>query len=111
MIKVKTVILPGGQFESLRVKGHAGSGPYGHDLVCAGVSTVMIGGINALDHPESFQIFQEDGLVVIKLKPKEQITNHDAVVINTMLTMLETIEQSYGDFIKLNYHSGKVKSK
>lgn len=106
MIKVKAVITDG-MFESLRVKGHADFAPNGHDLVCAGVSAVVTGGINSLKHPESFQIFQESGLTVIKLKPKEQITNYDAVVINTILTQLETIEASYGKYITLNYHSRK----
>jgi hypothetical protein len=106
MIKVKAVI-PDGKFESLRVKGHADFAPHGQDLVCAGVSAIVIGGINSLKYPESFDIFQESGLVVIKLKPKENITNYDAVVINTMLIQLETIEQSYGKYITVNYHSRK----
>ena len=28
---------------SLKVKGHADFGPYGHDLICAGISTVITG--------------------------------------------------------------------
>ena len=106
MIKVKAVI-PGGKFESLRVKGHAEFAPGGQDLVCAGVSAVVVGGINALKYPNSFQIFQESGLAVIKLKPNEEITNYDAVVLNTMLEQLETIAQSYGNYIQVNYHLRK----
>lgn len=107
MIKVKAVILPDGKFQSLRVKGHADFAPHGQDLVCAGVSAIVTGGINALKHPDSFDIYLESGLAVIKLKSKEDITNYDAVVINTMLDQLETIEESYGDYIKLNYGSRK----
>ena len=106
MIKVKAII-PDGKFQSLRVKGHADFAPGGQDLVCAGVSAVVIGGINALKHPESFEIFQESGLAVIKLKPKEEITNYDATVINTMLDQLETIQQSYGKYITINYNLRK----
>lgn len=104
MIKVKVVITDG-KFESLRVKGHANFAPNGQDLVCAGVSAVVVGGINALKNRESFNIYQESGLVVIKLKPKEDITNYDATVINVMLDQLDTIEESYGDFIKMSYNS------
>lgn len=106
MIKVKAII-PDGKFESLRVKGHANFAPGGQDLVCAGVSAIVIGGINALRNPESFEIFQEPGLAVIKLKPKEDITNYDATVINTILDQLQTIEESYGQYITMNYHSRK----
>lgn len=104
MIKVKAVI-PDGKFESLRVKGHADFAPHGQDLVCAAVSAIVTGGINALKHPDSFKIFQDTGITVIKLKPKEDITNYDATVINVILDQLETIEQSYGDFIKMSYNS------
>lgn len=104
MIKVKAVI-PDGKFESLRVKGHADFAPHGQDLVCAAVSAIVTGGINALKHPDSFNIFQDTGITVIKLKPKEDITNYDATVINVILDQLETIEQSYGDFIKMSYNS------
>lgn len=104
MIKVR-VVIPGGKFESLRVKGHADFAPHGQDLVCAGVSAIVVGGINALKKPESFKIFQEPGLVVIKMKSNEQITNYDATVINVMLDQLDTIEQSYGDYIKMSYNS------
>ncbi|EQD30838.1 protein containing DUF464 [mine drainage metagenome] len=31
----------GGEIHSLRVRGHADAGPYGHDLVCAAVSAVV----------------------------------------------------------------------
>lgn len=104
MIKVKAVI-PDGKFESLRVKGHADFAPNGQDLVCAAVSAIVTGGINALKHPDSFNIFQDTGITVIKLKPKEDITNYDATVINVILDQLETIEQSYGNYIKLSYNS------
>lgn len=106
MIKVKAVI-PDEKFQSLRVKGHADFAPGGKDLVCAGVSAVVVGGINALKYPNSFEIYQESGLAVIKLKPKEEITNYDAVVINTMLEQLETIANSYGDYITVNYNLRK----
>lgn len=108
MIKVK-LQMPYGKFESLRVKGHAEFGPNGHDLVCAGVSAIMTGGINALKNSNIFEIFQDNGIAVIKLKKKCEITNYDAVVINTILTQLETIETSYPDHISLNYIERKPK--
>jgi uncharacterized protein YsxB (DUF464 family) len=38
------------------VKGHANSGAYGHDLVCAAVSAVVTGACNAIETSEDFQI-------------------------------------------------------
>ncbi|MET3557799.1 uncharacterized protein YsxB (DUF464 family) [Streptococcus rupicaprae] len=37
-----------GQLQSVQVSGHAGSGPYGYDIVCAAVSTLAINFINSL---------------------------------------------------------------
>ena len=37
---------------SIEVKGHANSDDYGKDLVCAAVSTVITGGMNALQDKE-----------------------------------------------------------
>lgn len=102
MIKVKVAITKSGMFESLRVKGHADFAPGGQDLVCAAVSAVVTGGFNALKNKGSFDMFLESGMAVLKLKPKEHITNYDAVVINVILDQLETIEESYGKFIKIN---------
>ncbi|WP_442902234.1 ribosomal-processing cysteine protease Prp, partial [Faecalicoccus sp.] len=37
------------QVSSIQITGHAQSGPYGQDIVCAGVSVASIGALNALD--------------------------------------------------------------
>src|SRR5690625_7449104 len=36
------------RISSFQVSGHANSGPYGYDLVCAGVSAITFGSINAI---------------------------------------------------------------
>ena len=41
--------ISGDLIQSVTVKGHACSGEYGQDLVCAGVSSIMTGALNALD--------------------------------------------------------------
>ena len=37
------------RIRSFSLSGHAESGPYGYDLVCAGVSAVSIGTVNAIE--------------------------------------------------------------
>ena len=104
MIKVQ-VSFPKGKFEYLKVQGHAGSGPYGHDLVCAGVSSVIIGGLNNLQKINAFDINLAEGLAVIKAKAK--ITKHDSVVLETIVQQLETIEESHSNHIKIYYERSK----
>ena len=98
MIKVE-IKNEGKKFSSLTVKGHAGSGEYGHDLVCAGVSTVLVGSCNALEEVQKFEIIIEEGFASIK--DKEEISFHDEVFIETMIKSLLTMEESYGKFIQI----------
>ena len=51
MIKV-LIKLEEKKFKSLEINGHANSAPHGEDLVCAGVSSVLTGGLNNLENPK-----------------------------------------------------------
>lgn len=48
MIRV-SVGISGDRIAGFSIKGHALSGQYGQDLVCAGASSVVFGAMNALD--------------------------------------------------------------
>ena len=98
MIKVK-ISKAGATFNSLEVKGHAGSGPYGHDLVCAAVSAVITGGLNNLKAPQNYDIELKEGYSLIKAN--KEVSAHDAVVIETIICGLKTIAEDNGDFITI----------
>ena len=44
-----TFIRHKGNLESVELTGHAGSGEYGFDIVCAAVSTLSINFVNSLE--------------------------------------------------------------
>lgn len=98
MIKVE-VEYRGKGFHSLKIKGHANSGDYGKDLVCAGVSAVSIGALNAFEDPDDYDIDIESGL--IECIAKAGSNDHDEVVIETMLIQLKTIAASYPQAIEI----------
>ena len=98
MIKVK-ISKAGATFNSLEVKGHAGSGPYGHDLVCAAVSAVITGGLNNLEAPQNYYIELKEGYSL--LKANKEVSAHDSVVIETIICGLKTIAEDNGDFITI----------
>lgn len=98
MIKV-LIKYEGNKFVSLVVKGHANSGPHGHDLVCAGVSAIVTGGLNNIEETNKFSFEMKEGFV--EVKTNEEISEHDEIVIQTIVCGLKTIEESYGDFIKI----------
>jgi uncharacterized protein YsxB (DUF464 family) len=82
----------------MKVTGHANSAPYGEDLVCAAVSAVITGGINALD------------LIAVKVKNTEGLSDlqildlkHDPnqSVYRVMHIQLQTIANDYPKFIHI----------
>ena len=87
----------------IEIKGHALSAQYGHDVVCAGISTVVFGICNALeeltDYDES-QIIFEDGLIAIP-----NILDNETVqlICKVLIVELKTIHQSYPKYIEISY--------
>lgn len=49
MIKASFARRSSGDFESVELSGHAGSGEYGFDIVCAAASTLAINLVNSLE--------------------------------------------------------------
>ena len=98
MISVNVSFM-GKDVKSLTVSGHANYDEYGKDIVCAGVSAIVTGGINALEpHIKNIDIINESNkLGVIVIESNEVIQ----VILNTMLIQLETIENSYKKYIKI----------
>ena len=98
MISVNVTFI-GNDVKSLTVSGHANYDKYGKDIVCAGVSAVVTGGINALESQVSnIEIISKEnelGVKVINSNEKIQI------ILNTILIQLETIENSYKKYIKI----------
>lgn len=100
MIKIQ-VTYQKDEFESLIAKGHADSAPKGKDLVCAAVSAVLEGGVQALtDGDGSYRLRMREGnLELTRLIPK--MSEHDEVVIETIITQLESIAQVSNDYVQL----------
>ncbi len=86
---------------SLSVSGHANSAPHGEDLVCAAVSAIITGGINAIENKKSFKLILNEGDALIELKTNEIMSKHDEIVLETIYIELKTIEESYNKFIKI----------
>ena len=68
---------------SIEVKGHANKDVYGKDLVCAAVSAVLTGGMNALvDKEYDFKL--DEGHAYIKAL--DIPSDYDSVVLKTIET-------------------------
>ena len=87
-------------------KGHAGYANYGEDVICAGVSALVINTVNAISRytQEEFSADtdEETGKVFLRfLHP----AGHDAeLLVNSLVLGLQGIRDAYGaEYITLNF--------
>lgn len=106
MIQV-TVYRKANQIHAFRISGHADSGPYGYDLVCAGVSAVTFGAVNAVMKlcGTDLEIEQanEGGFLHVSLPNHlhNDVMERIQLLFEGMIISLETIEQEYSEFISI----------
>lgn len=84
----------------ITVRDHAGYAEEGQDLVCAGVSSIVVGMMNALDELMcgtcDFQM--RKGYTNIKVLHS---TSDVQVLLKAMKLQLKTMEDTYKNYIKL----------
>lgn len=72
----------------------------GSDLVCASISSIMFGGLNALSNkglPKN-NLLVEENLIKIINNFKSEVYNN---IIDTIYFQLKTIESKYGEHIRI----------
>src|SRR5690625_2519829 len=93
---------------SIEISGHAESGPYGHDLVCAGVSAVSIGAVNAVMELSDIDVKVEQGgkggylKIALPALLRDKEMEKAQLLLEGMLVSLRTIENEYGEFIRID---------
>lgn len=114
MIKTTIYRSNDGEIVSFSMDGHANFGDYGTDIVCAGVSAVTVGTVNAIeklcgisaqDHCKS-----ESGLLTYEL-PKgldHQVSEKAQLLLEGMVVSLQSIVQSYGKYVKIKEKTREV---
>jgi hypothetical protein len=107
MIQV-TVERQGSLILLIEISGHAESGPYGYDLVCAGVSAVSIGAVNAVMELSAIDLKVEQGGEggYLKIAFPEMLLDNKMekaqLLLEGMLVSLRSIENEYGEFIRID---------
>ncbi len=86
---------------SLDIKGHAKFDEYGKDLVCAGVSSIAIGLLNAL---EEFKTGCDCQMLDNEIKVvANNLNNKEAqIILKTGIIQLQTIQESYKAYIQIS---------
>ncbi len=97
-----------GRVVSFELKGHAEAGPYGSDIVCAGVSALAINAINSIDSLAGFEPIvdsKEDAGGYLYVEILQDITqeqmNIAQILLESLLLGLKSIEIENSEFIHM----------
>ncbi|MEN1969270.1 ribosomal-processing cysteine protease Prp [Lentibacillus sp. N15] len=96
------------QITAFEISGHADSGPYGYDLVCAGVSAVSFGAVNAvlaLCEIELDITQGDEGGYLHVAFPEDlelQVLEKAQLLFEGMIVSLKTIADEYSQFVTIN---------
>lgn len=79
---------------AFKVEGHAGYAPSGRDIVCAAVSSLVIGTINGMHELTNaiFETYLEDGITEVFIKESNKYSN---VLLKSMYLSLVSIHEEY----------------
>ena len=101
MIKITIKYQSTGEFISLLSQGHADSAPYGQDLVCAAVSGIILGGINALKG-NNYSLKNNEEKGILELCNIGKMSERDQIVIETIVSQLQAVARDNPKFIKIS---------
>ncbi|MED3562188.1 ribosomal-processing cysteine protease Prp [Bacillus xiapuensis] len=101
-----------GEIQSFEISGHAFFADRGKDIVCAGVSAVSVGAINAVHALTGVTpvIEQGNGFLrcVIPDHLSADIHEKIQILLEGMVISLRTIEEEYGTHIKITFKKQEV---
>lgn len=97
MIRVQFSLDSNQRITSFKITGHADSGPYGQDIVCAAVSALSISTINGLEQVvHAKPNLNQDNVNGGFLEVTKLDLGHDSqILLRTLLNGLLDIQESY----------------
>lgn len=109
MIRVTIKQTKAKEIASFTIEGHANFSEYGSDLVCAGVSAVAFGTLNAIVEltkvVPNVKQGGEGGYLHCTL-PKDlpdEVKDKIQLLVKGMIVSLQTIEKDYGKYIQITF--------
>ncbi|RKD23905.1 hypothetical protein BEP19_05620 [Ammoniphilus oxalaticus] len=107
MIKAQVRRTDAGDVESFTIVGHAGYAERGQDIVCAAVSGISFGAINAIHSLLDVELGVEqgkDGYLRCLVPHFEDVETHQRVqlLLDGMIASLQSVAFEYGQFVSIN---------
>ncbi|MGO3731727.1 MAG: ribosomal-processing cysteine protease Prp [Vagococcus sp.] len=92
-------------FVAFDMSGHANSGPYGYDLVCAACSALSINTVNSLEKLAKYTpiVVVDEGY--LKFEIPEELTDAQQtttnLLVHSLMIGLQAIEDEHNQFIQV----------
>lgn len=90
------------------IEGHAQYAKHGKDIVCAGVSAVSVGTVNAIEKLTGVQLpaQMKNGWLSSNIPESlgKETNEKLQLLLESMVVMLETISNSYGKYVVIHEH-------
>ena len=101
MIKIQ-INKTNNKYSSLLVSGHSNYDEHGKDIVCAGVSAIVTGGLNALiiENKKKISYRVNDGYVNVDVLDIDD--DKLQIIMDVIVVQLKTIEESYKKYVKIS---------
>lgn len=95
-----TVNYDGPNIVGCTISGHANAAKKGEDLVCAGVSAIAVGTLNALvsECEDTIVESMDEGFVDIQV---HDVQSNQQMILKTMMIQLETIQAAHPNYVKI----------
>ena len=95
-----------GRIVSVQVDGHAGYAEAGRDIVCAAVSAISIGMVNAVETVLGVQLpteVKDDGFLRCRMPSMADGETRDKVqlLLEAMVAALRSVEAEYGRYMRV----------
>jgi uncharacterized protein YsxB (DUF464 family) len=104
MINISIVRDKTGFIWEFTVKGHAGFGEYGSDIVCAAVSAIAYTALGALDELTGIRNYTErDGYIKCSIPSDtpEDARSKARIILEAMTIGFKQIENEYGKYVSV----------
>ncbi|MCM1245832.1 MAG: ribosomal-processing cysteine protease Prp [Roseburia sp.] len=99
MIRVRVKKSDSGKVTGFNVSGHAGFAKAGTDVVCAGVSALVINCINSIEQfsDTRFDLVQNEQDGVIDFSCKEPLDDKAVLLMKSLFLGVQEIQDTYGN--------------
>ncbi|WP_412032389.1 ribosomal-processing cysteine protease Prp [Malacoplasma muris] len=88
------------------VKDHANYNKCGNDIVCAGISAIIMGSLTWFDESDIIDCTVDEKVPIIKIVVK--LNNKNETALSVIFNQINEVKKSYKNYINLNKYNKEL---